>query len=194
MPALSSAREAARRTSCAANMKSIWLASNLYSHDFDDRYPRAKDCIDLHKPDTQPSQVDIRNVPVLPDALMAYTKSKQIFKCPSDVGVQVVESLFPEPIALQHSAFERCGNSYEYRTALGLAQVITTTALQEPSAVNMFADLAGHWHGTGGAALPTDNMNDFQDKAWQYRYNVIFADGHLKLVTHAGLEGAWRKS
>jgi type II secretory pathway pseudopilin PulG len=190
-PVLASARGRASLSACGTNLGQIRVAMLLYANDGDDRFPRAKDCIDLHWPEAFPRSLDIVRTPLLTDALQPYLRTHQVFKCPSDSGAQVVESLFPRRLPLNPTAFGSCGNSYEYHTELGLASV-AETMISNPTQVNVLEDLAGHWHGTGGPALPTESMDEFRDKTLNYRYQIVFADGHTKTCTHAELEASWR--
>lgn len=70
-PVFARARENARRTSCSSNLKQIGLAMIQYTQDYDERLPRN---------DTT------TNVGTWVDILYPYTKSDQIFVCPSDTA------------------------------------------------------------------------------------------------------------
>jgi prepilin-type N-terminal cleavage/methylation domain-containing protein/prepilin-type processing-associated H-X9-DG protein len=79
-PVFSRARENARRTTCQSNMKQIGLGLLAYSQDFDETFV----------PDwfgSGPSPTDPEGTPnghyKWMDAIYPYTKSEQIFNCPS---------------------------------------------------------------------------------------------------------------
>lgn len=194
-PAFMASKKSALARSCSSNLRQIHLANGLYMADFEDRFPRAKDCIDLQHPGIFPPPVaqTIKGLGLLPQVLEAYAKSRNIFRCPADRGAHVIESLFPVPLELAPSAFDRCGLSFEYHSALGLGSASGTSA-QNPALVNLAADLAGHWHGEGSPLLPSHNFDDYLDRIGGYRYNIIYIDGHVRLVNHQELEAAWRRN
>jgi prepilin-type N-terminal cleavage/methylation domain-containing protein/prepilin-type processing-associated H-X9-DG protein len=66
-PVFAKARENARRTACASNLKQIGLAIMQYTQDYDERY--------------MPGQTSSRSTFVT--MLQPYTKSTQVFMCPS---------------------------------------------------------------------------------------------------------------
>lgn len=66
-PVFSSAREGARTTSCASNLKQIGLAMALYTSDYRQRYPLVKTNLGC----------------TWVDAIYPYAKSPALFQCPS---------------------------------------------------------------------------------------------------------------
>src|SRR5690606_33473906 len=68
-PVFARARENARRTSCHSNLKQMGTATMMYIQDYDERYPFGYD-------DRSPGVY-------WPDLLQPYTKSRQLFYCPS---------------------------------------------------------------------------------------------------------------
>ena len=70
LPVFHNAREAARTTSCASNLKQIGLGLQLYLNDSGRRYPPYG-----------PPKGDLNCA--WPDLLLAYTHSSAIFECPS---------------------------------------------------------------------------------------------------------------
>ncbi len=175
---------------CAAHLSQCFHGISLYAADADGVYPAAKDCLDWKLPKTQPKRV--QGMPMLVNAVYPYTASTQIFQCPMDTGMHVDESIFPEQLELYPSAYAVCQMSFEYRTELGAATV-ADTRIENPAGVNLLADLAGHWHGSSAALKATDNFDNYSEQVPDYRYNVLYSDGHVRLVTHDELEGAWRR-
>lgn len=74
-PVFARARENARKSSCQNNLKQIGLAFAQYVQDFDETYGRCNG--NLAAP-------AVRHEYQHPYILLTYTKSPQIFKCPSD--------------------------------------------------------------------------------------------------------------
>lgn len=58
----------------------------------------------------------------------------------------------------------------------------------------MIEDMAGHWHGTGQMMLPSDSWDAFYRKRSNYRYNVVYVDGHVKNVDWWKKEDAWKQN
>lgn len=75
-PVFARARENARRSSCQSNLKQIGLGLLQYIQDYDEKMPRSS-----YGPVSAPS--DAVNYKWM-DAIYPYTKSEQIFNCPSD--------------------------------------------------------------------------------------------------------------
>jgi prepilin-type N-terminal cleavage/methylation domain-containing protein len=78
LPALSSAKERARRTSCLSNLRQFGLAANLYAVDFEDRLPRGG---------TDNRNQDDTHTPVLSSAttnlILQYISPLRVLDCPN---------------------------------------------------------------------------------------------------------------
>lgn len=193
-PVLVRSKAAAKRAVCAANLASDGKAIALYMNDSDDRYPVGKDAVDEFAPGpfSPSAALRVAHAPQLGDLLRRYAGGSETFFCPQDSGVRVVESQFPRPVALSSSVAKVFATSYEYRTDLGLSGM-TGTGLREPSAVSVLNDLGGHWHGSAPIATPEDSRDDYRSKTLDYRYNVLFADLHLRFLTWREKEEGWRR-
>jgi len=76
-PVFARARESARRASCSSNLKQIALAVMQYTQDFDEKFPQVV-------VEATVSKVTANNPYGWADALQPYTKSVQLFQCPSE--------------------------------------------------------------------------------------------------------------
>lgn len=80
-PVFAKAREKARQTSCASNLKQIALSILQYSQDYDERYPLSYPVTGVEG--TRASACGGNPSYWWMDALEPYVKNEQIFHCPS---------------------------------------------------------------------------------------------------------------
>jgi len=102
LPALNSAREKARRTSCMSNLKQIGLAAKQYAMDY----------YGAPKPNYFPDNVNALGLEQLREG--GYLSSPGMFICPSSTSAIKAQS--SEPIALSSSDSSHV--SYYYREGL----------------------------------------------------------------------------
>jgi len=191
-PVLSRAKNAAKGTTCLSNLRQIGQGTLLYMGDNDDLFPNMVDAGDRAFPGQWASypdfMADIPQIPLVQDLLQSYTKSREIFHCPSDTGTAVIDDLDPTVAFLgSPSDYASFGSSYFYSTKLTVLRE-TQTSLAKPAEVNLLYDAAGHWHGAGGEALLDDSLEASADRRRQYRYNNVFVDMHAKSLTSDQLE------
>ncbi len=191
-PVFGRAKEAAKKTTCLSNLSQIGKSIALYMVDSDDVYPYAVDASDKYAQQIwnhQPQwQAIIAAMPLMQDALQPYTKSKELFKCPSDIGTQVLDNHFPDAFPTNPSMYLQYGSSYLFRTEIAF-RVLTGTSFELPAEINVMFDGAGHWHGNGSALNLTEP--DVVGKLRGYRYNVVFGDFHAKNLSRRQLDNAW---
>ncbi len=82
-PVFAQAREKARQTSCLSNVKQIGTAYVMYLQDYDENFP--PHVTERTAPKSVPDTEQDRAPYSYKTKLEPYTKSKQIFKCPSGV-------------------------------------------------------------------------------------------------------------
>ena len=174
-PSFARAREMARRTSCASNMKQIGLGLVQYTQDYDERYPRAGNyqgwangghwvkgfknqamakLTSGEKYAAEPGE----KADVAGGALFTYVKSTQIFVCPSTRDGR------------------ETGLSYSMNCALSGASEF---AVQSSTEVALLVDEAfpadGYFWATNDATS-SDQMTSVHNGGG----NILFVDGHVK--------------
>lgn len=161
-PVLLRAQAASKRGVCASQLRSIGVATMVYTHDHDDWLPAA---IDNHKwmgRDTIWWLVP--GVRRITDVLDPYVTNPRLFCCPSDFGD-------PE-IGVVPSRFLVSGSSYYYpylHTGYPMA------AIQDPSRTTVFTDQKGTWHTQPDLPFP------------RWMQNHLLADGRVAFG-HSGFE------
>ncbi|MBV9866022.1 MAG: type II secretion system protein [Abitibacteriaceae bacterium] len=179
LPAFSGVRGAARRTQCASNLRQLGEAIQLYATD-NERYPRGLDPADKYTPQIWPPeyQQTMADTPLLPVVMDPYVKNKSLWECPSDYGFDVCDTT-GIPLPTRPSCYEKYSMSYFYRTELTLLN-LADEHLSRPVETNVLEDGSGDWHGTGVTSFWSSK-----------RYNILYADGHVKNVDRDGFNAAW---
>jgi prepilin-type N-terminal cleavage/methylation domain-containing protein len=204
-PVLIRARAVARDRVCASNLRQIGQGFMIYGMDWDHRFPAALDIADQLDPtlwlgggpagipDAADTVTALRLKKwLLPTAMLPYITSREVWKCPSDVGVNFLNfSRAPSTGGSGgQTAYEAFGSSYAYRTELGLYDE-DQADLRDPSTVNVLWDMAGYWHSqyhrepNWGSVL-----SDVQDRT-KWHYQVLWGDWHVRVATDDELYNAW---
>lgn len=177
-PALVTARGKARSMACASNLRQIGIGILLYAQDNDDFYPRAVDPTDRafpfqwgHIPEFEAA---IPQIGLLHVVMRPYLQSAQVWACPSDDGFASPDFI-SVPLDAFPSSFQKYGTSYYFRTEIA-AKHAAIANIAEPAAINVLFDSVGTWHGTFSG---------------QKRYNILFADNHVKNVSFDQVMQAW---
>ena len=170
-PAFSRARENARRTSCASNLKQIYLAHYLYKEDYDGVFAPA-------------AYVNASGGRVeWPELFLPYTRSRQVFLCPSDaastqlsfglntIAFADVEHLPPQPggVRLGTLRFDSA-STYVMACESGTGDDFQTP---RPDSWKIVPPSSGS--GFNGDARPSARHFG--------RTNVAFLDGHVKSLS-----------
>jgi general secretion pathway protein G len=183
-PVFTRVREKGRQTSCLSNLRQLGHAMTMYTQDYE-RYPHAIDPADRFAAEIWENNpvvngIVLKDVDMLTDVMEPYVKNDQLWRCPSDTGFDSPDSI-PyqlEKEATKPSCFVKYGTSYFYRTEL-MFRNLAEDNLNEPTKINVLFDAHGEWHGS--------NFLGRSDR----RYNVLFADGHVKGLNGEQMDAAW---
>lgn len=193
-PVFARAKAAAKQSVCISNLKQIGSAIALYMGDNDDLFPYAVDASDKFSPNLwnhEPAfKAQIPYMLEMPDALLPYTKNKNIFQCPADSGTRVLDNHYPDPFISAPSLYATYRSSYFFRTEIAF-KFFSQTQFRLPAEVNLMFDGAGHWHGAGRALQTTDDLQTYYDLLRGYRYNTLYGDFHAKSLTRSQLDQLW---
>lgn len=194
-PVLARAKLPANGAVCAANLRQIGLAVDLYAGDNDARYPLGVNSSEAFSKCRPP----VAGPPFV-TVIGRYVPDPRLFRCPLDFGVPDVGAAnYGESIECDlpgtSNMYERYDTSYEYRNDLGAdgaAHPATLIGMYDgkehgPSEVPVLWDAYGLWHGT---------KDETMELGGRRIYNASFADGHLKPVTPQQLaaSGTWSVS
>lgn len=183
-PVFSIVRKRGQRTLCSSNLRQLHIAVSLYVQDYDGMYPNTVNPADAVHPERWTEFPDFMAiVPQLPQfhqVLVPYTKSGEIFRCPSDIGLQVSEPFPGWLLNATPSSYNTFGTSYFYHTELA-QQRANDASITNPVGTWVLMDAAGLWHGSQSELGLADLL----------RYNILFADGHVRNITHEALAKAW---
>jgi len=175
-PVFAKAREKARQASCSSNLKQLGIALMAYTQDYDENIPNA--CLGVTDGGLLNS-CGTRET-YFTDFLEPYTKSKQVFMCPSDSDQNSTSSPCRFP------GVSRSYNMNVHASGLKTAAVedVAGTIQMADSGVGPFFGIGGRWYGywTGTQTGEAENWTGWP---WvSYRHsdgsNVMFVDGHVK--------------
>jgi prepilin-type processing-associated H-X9-DG protein len=210
-PVFARARENARRTSCASNLKQLGLASAQYVQDYDGIYAPAfqsynNSSVSLGDGSAQ----GLNNVASYYDLLLPYVKNDQIFMCPShpnrgarsranlqtvaNGGQVIYNRIFSYGLAggTTSSSCSGVGHSYTY-----CSTPVRDSAVVHPSTVFYAGDGYGRANQTTApgqfsvsltnSAVEPGTLTDISGNAVvHFRHletaNFLYADGHVKAL------------
>ncbi len=198
-PVFARARENARRTSCLSNVKQIGLGTMMYVQDYDETYVRNSQCMGALNPDTSCSTTQV----YWDNLLEPYTKSTQVFLCPSssstaprngNYGVNpniMVSYSATQPVKM--AAVVAAANTYmilDYGTYRALM-----TYIDNPTS-NSYLPGVGEIKGLTPATCTATTA--YQGDCMSGRHfngvNVAFADGHAKWLKSQVLHREYLKT
>lgn len=194
-PVFAKAREAARKASCASNLKQLATAVLMYASDYDQKLPSAGwnsgDVVGGQQIPSMTMCVNTGATSVWNGQIIPYVKNRGVYHCPSDPYTRGSSYIYNQELA-----WRRGGGDPRTYTA-------KDSAIQEPSNVFILVDGGvggnrdGSWVGKAGAPpdvwMPLDiQCGDYTEpRNWDRLVtdsgrrhgggaNWAFVDGHVK--------------
>ncbi|HEX8550942.1 MAG TPA: DUF1559 domain-containing protein [Abditibacteriaceae bacterium] len=184
-PVFARARENARRSSCASNLKQIGLGIMQYTQDYDERFVRATT-----------GAGGTANAQTWANSLQPYLKSTQIFQCPSDSSIEPNTWWMPGTPTAPPFHISYLYNSSIARSSLAAVQNVSGTVMGVDGATNPSGSSNPiDWLKSpkptaflvrpfvGDDTTDTDGRGeDFAAPAARHleTSNVLYVDGHVK--------------
>ena len=168
-PVFARARENARRASCMSNLKQIGLGMMQYTQDYDEKYPPA---YNYFTADT---------LVWWEDEIQPYTKSWQIFICPSQSTPITYnkhrDGLSPATITTSYAVNETVIQTGSAATSLAsFLQPSTTIVAADSNSMELFQKYSDDPASPSWAGATLVRV----DKRHLDGANFLFADGHVK--------------
>nr|AUN36320.1 hypothetical protein [uncultured bacterium] len=183
-PAFARARENARRTSCLSNMKQLGLGIMQYTQDNDERYPPAwhgEGAANIDNDPNKPSGFFTLyggHVRTWMDFIHPYTKSIQIFVCPSTTSPQSPNYSYSVALSGLDSYLSAFGQPSPPSVPLSMA------AVTRPSEILCLIEYTSAY---AYAVTPSNIVNYINDPAYPTILTphleggiAVYADGHAK--------------
>jgi len=182
-PVFAKAREKARQSSCASNLKQIGLAFMQYTQDYDERWPYAYSVTGMGNTVNTDWNATAADKGWISNALVPYTKNQQIFICPSKGGNS---GDFQDP----RNGMKRVSYGYNYMGIMNGSDA----AFPEPAGALVMWDSTWSYNNCGfnsGCGFPTRDWAaytnptvsniGFANSAWHTeKNNYLYMDGHVK--------------
>ncbi len=164
-PVYSSARGKARVATCISNLRQLGQATAMYMSDYDDTYPHAIHGWYREYPDPLPGMpgiaADVPNIPLIQDVLAPYCRSRELFHCPADFGLERTSP------PLTPSMYAGCGSSWEFTPLLNDEKA---GCFSRPSDLVYARDWNIGWHTRPSVSY------------WDGRLVAVYHDWHTKFI------------
>jgi prepilin-type N-terminal cleavage/methylation domain-containing protein/prepilin-type processing-associated H-X9-DG protein len=180
-PVFARARESARRITCASNLKQLGVAVQMYTQDFDEKYPWGANWHGTRR------EVDSLFHRGNRAGINAYVKNEAVWHCPDDAvwDKDNQTKLYYTSYGTQFDAWydthywdPQTGGDQTVCKCNAALQGVATAAVEFPSEKGMMFDQLG-WHvGNNDVLVRDPRTRKVIDGA---RRNVLYCDGHVKL-------------
>lgn len=184
-PVFASAKIRGKISACSERIHQQGIAVTLYQSDNADAYPNAVERFVKSNPLLicgEANEDRCANANTIDESIRAYTKGSDLFVCPLDIGIDVLD-FYVQPLSQRPSSHSQTGSSYWFNEDLMLERK-TQTSLPLPSTTALTFDRSGAWHTRGrpmvGPPVDPDQLfSIYKD----YRYNVLYCDLHIRSAT-----------
>jgi prepilin-type N-terminal cleavage/methylation domain-containing protein/prepilin-type processing-associated H-X9-DG protein len=185
-PVFARARENARRASCQSNLKQIGIGIMMYTQDYDEHYMgSSRSCVNTADCGTTGTTYSLWCYDLQP-----YTKSVQLFVCPSDsVGISSVDAATG---LWKYSGSESYGMVGYWNTSLSTPAITypfsraSLASIEDPAGTIMISD-SDYYVARGYEPYNSDNPSAGtvdNTRAIAVRHldgtNFLWGDGHVK--------------
>jgi prepilin-type N-terminal cleavage/methylation domain-containing protein/prepilin-type processing-associated H-X9-DG protein len=187
-PVFARARENARRTACLSNMKQIGLAAMQYSQDYDEKLVSYRLAADGG---------GWKGWQVM---LMPYTKSTQLWVCPSASKLSTCGTGHDPTFVSTTSSSGSGSYGYNYNYLGSEINIVSLAAVSKASETVMVAENSGAlglgvvyrptlWNTSASASCGSAGTYGDQNAQWHFGdgTNVVFVDGHAKWMKYSQL-------
>lgn len=166
LPALSRARESARKTACSSNLKQIGLALIMYSNENEETFPNST---------TVPLAMTSFNL-LYPN----YISERKVFRCPSDNFVTVATNAVT--VSQRGFHYDECSYGYDYLHSPADDPGVALAA-DRPGNTAAAAPLGTNSPNHGGTVTDSATV-DVPGRG----QNIVYIDGHVEFMatTSAG--------
>jgi prepilin-type N-terminal cleavage/methylation domain-containing protein/prepilin-type processing-associated H-X9-DG protein len=199
LPSLARAKEKGKTIRCNSNLRQLALGFAMYADDHLDSYPAYEDWATIGGT-TGTMTLAGGRVPVERRPLNIYVPGAEAWHCPSDKGDSLWRNMFTAefkkafPTGRQSSCFEAYGNSYLTVWSVETLRIQPVTGDSKaskgsPQATSMKASeiakspsnklVSGDWPWWADRDKK-DTWSQWHNVKGQYRFNVLFGDGHTE--------------
>jgi len=197
-PVFAKAREKARQSTCASNLKQLGLGFMAYAQDYDEIIPGNTYQLPANTTSPHDMKCGATAVSWWPIYLEPYVKSKGIYVCPSGVSDGCPFPNTPRSYAMNVSLVTCCSTG---SPTAGITKPSETVLMTDNGRHYLFGaggNSFGYYVGTRPADAPTSERAEWPAE-WRwvaYRHsdgsNVLWVDGHVKWmkarsITYASL-------
>lgn len=173
LPAFIRVRDGARTAACAANLRQIGLAMQLYANDNNGSYPSLL----AHAPNC-----------TWADNVEPYVKSPQVFQCPAWPEGEYRTGCEPDKPRDENNDISMSwdGGYIFNSSAANEKGRLRQSSVQRPAELMLVLDGRGDFTGVGTGPINVDTMS-ITPRRHSGGCNVLFVDGHVKWLSPAKL-------